>query len=100
MSAFGSGGRNLLIATSMPATIWADDVQAQNVADLRYVSRLPDPKVKAFVELGGRIEWNLSDRVNLALAGFNLLHERHQEFPAPSSNAVSRTFFIEMKWRP
>ena len=68
-------------------------------ADLRYVDALPDPHVPAYVELNSRIGWNVTKRVQLSLSGFNLLHDRHLEFPAPAANAVPRSFFAEVRWR-
>ena len=68
-------------------------------ADLRYVDALPDPHVPSYVELKTRLGWNVSKRLQLSLSGFNLLHDRHQEFPAPQANAVPRSFFVEAKWR-
>ena len=53
---------------------WLLDLQ------LRYVSDLPDPHVPSYVELNGRLAWNLSDRLTLALTGRNLLHDRHMEY--------------------
>ena len=68
-------------------------------ADLRYVGVLPNPHVPAYVELDASVGWNVSDRVRLSLAGFNLLHARHQEFPAPEASAVPRSFSAGMQWR-
>ncbi len=67
-------------------------------ADLRYVSTLRDPRVPSYVELNGRIAWNLTDQVQLAVAGFNLLHDRHQEFPAPAT-FVPRSAYAELQLR-
>jgi iron complex outermembrane receptor protein len=69
-------------------------------ANLRYVSALPDPHVPAYAELGARIGWQVTPHINLAVSGDNLLHDRHQEFPAPQATAVPRSFFIEVLWRP
>jgi iron complex outermembrane receptor protein len=66
-------------------------------ASLRYVDDLPDPRVPSYVELDGRIGFNLSDRVQLGVSGANLLHKRHQEFPAPAANAVPRSVLAEMR---
>jgi iron complex outermembrane receptor protein len=66
-------------------------------ADLRYVGALPDPHVPSYVELNARIAWTLSDHLQLAISGLNLLHDRHQEFPAPA-NAVPRSVFGELRW--
>ncbi len=68
-------------------------------AQLRYVSPLPNPAVPAYVELNGRIGWNINDRVQVALAGSNLLHDHHQEFPGPQANAVPRRVFADLRLR-
>ena len=68
-------------------------------SDLRYVDALPDPHVPSYIELNTRLGWKVSERVLLSLSGFNLLHDRHQEFPAPGANAVPRSFFAEVQWR-
>jgi iron complex outermembrane receptor protein len=67
--------------------------------DLRYVGELPDPRVPAYMELDSRVGWNLSDRLRLSLSGFNLLHERHQEFPEPLADPVQRSFLAGLQWR-
>ena len=51
---------------------------------LRGVSRLPNPVVPGFVELNGRIGWEPSPRLELALVGQDLLHDRHPEFGSAS----------------
>src|SRR3546814_14943855 len=45
-------------------------------ADLRYVSRLPDPHVPAYVELAARIGWRLIAEAELSTSGFNRLPKR------------------------
>jgi iron complex outermembrane receptor protein len=67
-------------------------------ADLRYVGALPDPHVPAYTELNGRIAWALTPKLEVALAGFNLLHDHHQEFPAPAG-LVARSVFAELRAR-
>ena len=67
-------------------------------ADLRYIGMLPDPHVPSYVELNSRLGWNVSERVQLSLSGFNLLHARHQEFPDPATY-VQRSFFAEARFR-
>lgn len=65
--------------------------------DLRYVSALPDPHVSGYVELGARLGWQLSDRAELSVSGFNLLHRRHRELPASQANPLSRSVFVALK---
>ncbi len=67
--------------------------------DLRYVSKLPNPAVPAYVEMGAGFGWNVSEMVRLSLTGFNLLHARHQEFPASEADAVPRSFSVGLQWR-
>lgn len=67
--------------------------------DLRYVGARPDPFVPHYVELNARLGWNITERVQLSLSAFNLLHDRHQEFTAPESNAVPRSFLADLQWR-
>jgi iron complex outermembrane receptor protein len=74
-----------------------DDVNFD--AELRYVGALPDPAVPSFVELNASVGWNVRDDVRLSLSGFNLLHARHLEFPAPGANAVPRSYSVGLQWR-
>ena len=53
---------------------WLADLQ------LRYVSDLPNPYIPSYVELNGRIAWNVNDRITLAVTGRNLRHDRRIEF--------------------
>ncbi len=66
-------------------------------ADLRRVGALPDPMVPAYTEMNARLTWTVTDHLQLSIAGANLLHERHMEFP--SSEAVPRRVFAELRWR-
>lgn len=65
--------------------------------DLRYVSALPDPHVPAYVELGARLGWQFSDRAELSVSGFNLLHSHHRELPTSQANPLSRSVFVALK---
>jgi iron complex outermembrane recepter protein len=49
-------------------------------AFLRRIAALPRPEVPAYTELDIRAAWALSDDVEVALVGRNLLHESHPEF--------------------
>ena len=68
---------------------------------LRYVGRLPSPVVPAYTELDLRLGWQLSDRLEVSLAGQNLLHARHPEFGAPSPlrEEVERGVYGKVTWR-
>jgi len=67
-------------------------------ATLRYVSSLPDPAVPAYTELNMQLAWRLSPRVDVALAGFNLLHAHHEEF-APPADLVGRSVLASVNLR-
>jgi iron complex outermembrane receptor protein len=64
---------------------------------LRYVSALPDPRVPAYTELDARLGWRVADRVTIAVAGRNLLHEDHIEYT--DGNLIPRSLFVELQWR-
>lgn len=66
-------------------------------AALRYADALPDPRLPSYVELGARLAWNISDRVQLSVSGANLLHERIQEFPGGA--AIPRSVYADLRWR-
>ena len=56
---------------------------AENVeldARLRSVGSLPNPVVPAYTELGLRLGWRATPRLELALVGEDLLHAAHPEF--------------------
>ncbi len=71
-------------------------------ADLRWIGMLPSPKVPAYAELNTRIVWNVTDKLELALSGFNLLQPHHIEYElagATTGTEVYRSVFVETKLR-
>jgi iron complex outermembrane receptor protein len=66
-------------------------------ADLRYVSKLPEPRTPSYVELGGRLAWPVTDNAEIALVGRNLLHDRHPEYP--QGNEIPRAVSVDLQWR-
>ena len=68
-------------------------------AGLRYVAALPDPRVPAYAEADVALTWAVTRHIELALAGFNLLHANHLEFAAPLATEVPRVGQAELKWR-
>jgi iron complex outermembrane receptor protein len=70
--------------------------------DLRKVGALPDPRVPAYVELNGRLGWDVDAHLTLSLIANNLLHARHLEFVSSSFAVpveVGRTVFAQAQWR-
>jgi iron complex outermembrane receptor protein len=64
---------------------------------LRYVSALPNPRLPAYTELNGRLGWNVTDRVQVALVGRNLLHAEHREYT--DGDLIPRSVFVDLQWR-
>ncbi|PXW93419.1 iron complex outermembrane receptor protein [Sphaerotilus hippei] len=47
---------------------------------LRHVTRLPATRIAAYTELDLRLAWRVTPRLELSLAGQNLLHRQHAEY--------------------
>jgi iron complex outermembrane receptor protein len=65
----------------------------------RYVGARPDPRVPSYVELDARAAYNLSPELELSVTARNLLHARHQEYPAPDAYPVPRKILAGLQWR-
>ncbi|MBS0360848.1 MAG: TonB-dependent receptor [Proteobacteria bacterium] len=65
--------------------------------NLRYVGALPDGLVPAYVELDGRLGWNVTERLELSVSGRNLLHARHEEYPGGAF--IQRAVTADLLWR-
>jgi iron complex outermembrane receptor protein len=57
-------------------------------AILRRVGELPNPSVPAYTELNVRLGWQVTPRVELSVAGQDLLHDHHPEFGAQAPQRV------------
>jgi iron complex outermembrane receptor protein len=66
--------------------------------NLRAVGRLEQADVPAYAELGGRLAWNVSDHLQLAVSGSNLLHAQHVEYY--QGDAIPRKVLVGIQWRP
>jgi len=69
-------------------------------ATLRHVGALPNPALPAYTEMSARLGWRVRKTLQLALVGFNLLHSRHLEFPAPYGEEIPRSAVLQLQWRP
>jgi hypothetical protein len=49
-------------------------------ADVRYVGSLPDPRIPAYTEADTRLAWDVSKRLQVWVAGANLLNPHHLEY--------------------
>jgi iron complex outermembrane receptor protein len=68
-------------------------------SDLRYVGTLPNPRVPEYVELSSRLSWQIFDKTEISLAGFNLLHAHHQEWTIPPSDEIPRMVMLQLRQR-
>ena len=66
-------------------------------ADFRYVGALPNPALPEYVELNSRLAWKVSDTLSVALAGYNLLHGQHLEYPG--GDEIRRSVYFETRLR-
>ena len=66
---------------------------------LRRVAALPDPRVPAYTELDTRASWALSDDVEVAVIGRNLLHASHPEFgrAGPRRVEIERSLYARAR---
>ena len=69
-------------------------------ATLRHISALPDPALRSYTEMSARLGWHVREALELALSGFNLLHSRHLELPAPYGEEIPRSVMLQLQWRP
>jgi len=67
----------------------------------RYVSSLPFQKIAAYHTVDMRIGWTMSPRVEVSVAGQNLLAPYHSEFGHGQmpTVGVARSVYVEARWR-
>jgi iron complex outermembrane recepter protein len=58
-----------------------------------------DQQVPAYTKLDIHLGWNLSDRFNLSVGGYDLFTPRHLEFGALSSDYIARSYRVELRYR-
>jgi hypothetical protein len=51
-----------------------------------------------YYELSARLVWQASPRLSLAVNGFNLLHDRYREYPAPVGKDITRSVFAQVRF--
>jgi iron complex outermembrane receptor protein len=70
---------------------------------LRHVARVPartagSLRVPAYTELDARMSWRLTERVELSLAGFNLLDASHPEATEPRRTEMRRSVQVALRY--
>lgn len=66
-------------------------------AYFRRVGGLPEPVQPEYSELSARIAWRMSKSLELSVTGFNLLHDRHTEYPLPIGTFIERSVLGEIR---
>lgn len=66
---------------------------------LRYVGEIANQQVPAYAELDVRLGWQPVPRLDVSVAGQNLLHDHHVEFGAPTARSeVKRGVYGSFEW--
>ena len=65
---------------------------------LRKVGALPSPAVPEYTELSAHIGWRASERLEIAVKGFNLLNETHREYADPQGREIRRSVMAELRY--
>jgi len=59
----------------------------------------PVERAPAYAEADVALTWAITRHIELQLAGFNLLHAQHLEFPPLQATEVPRVGQAQLKWR-
>lgn len=65
---------------------------------VRKVGSLPEPFLDDYSELAARFAWRATDRLEIAVKGFNLLNEIHLEYPEPEGRGIRRSVMAELRY--
>ena len=81
------------------AADWEFDLALRYVGPVKSAAT-PGNLVSDYAEADARLGWRVTDKVELSLDGFNLLHARHIEAFDPTSlppRFISRSFYLDMR---
>jgi iron complex outermembrane receptor protein len=65
---------------------------------LRRAGSLPDPALDGYTEMNARVAWRPTDRIEVAVKGFNLLNETHREYAEPEGRLIRRSVMAELRY--
>jgi Outer membrane receptor for ferrienterochelin and colicins len=65
---------------------------------LRQIARLPDVHVPSYFEADVRLGWHVTPKVEVSLAGQNLVHVRHAEATGPPIQEIPRSVYLGARW--
>jgi len=69
-------------------------------SDLREVGALSHPVVAGYTEGDARLSWDVTNSVQVSLAGYNLLKRQHLEFLEPGQTSeIPRSFYAQTRVR-
>jgi iron complex outermembrane recepter protein len=104
-----SAGASGLLGVSQTANDPHADISLKSAMDLgrsatvdlslRYVGALPQPALPAYYDLSVRFGWRVSDKLEAAITGANLLDARHLEYPAPAGEEIRRSVIATLRWK-
>jgi iron complex outermembrane receptor protein len=64
----------------------------------RKVGAMPSPALPQYTELSAHIGWRASERLEIAVKGFNLLNEIHREYADPQGREIRRSVMAELRY--
>ncbi|MEJ0084234.1 MAG: TonB-dependent receptor [Pseudomonadota bacterium] len=64
----------------------------------RKVGAMPSPAVPEYTELSAHVGWRASERLEIAVKGFNLLNETHREYAEPQGREIRRSVMAELRY--
>jgi iron complex outermembrane receptor protein len=67
-------------------------------AVFRRVGAMPSPALPAYSELSAHIGWRASERLEIAVKGFNLLDETRREYADPQGREIRRSIMAELRY--
>jgi iron complex outermembrane recepter protein len=65
---------------------------------LRQIGSLPDVQVPSYFEADVRLGWQVTPKLELSLAGLNLVHTEHAEATAGTTSEIPRSFYVGTRW--
>ena len=79
---------------------WQLDAQWRHLSDIERLPLIVDGTgIDGYSDLDLRVTWHASERIELALVGRNLLHDRHTEFGAPETRGeIERSAYGKVTW--
>jgi iron complex outermembrane receptor protein len=67
----------------------------------RHIDDLPSPTIDAYTEINARLGWRVTDSLELAIVGADLIDSSHEEFTSPSlpRREIRRSIYLSAVWK-